>query len=203
MKSITVGACEREDIPLGDARGKEGQWLCKQISVTDTMTGDKYVFPVGSWLPISEEAYDLANGKKVKAKAVEKGQIAVVRNLAAIKYEVIVYTGDVSGAGTNANVSITVFGEHGDSGKRPLKQSFKNLFEKNQIDKFTIECLDLGELHKVRIEHDNSGFRPGWFLEKVEVVNQATSATSVFQCHRWLDKEKDDGQIVRDLLVSS
>lgn len=65
-------------------------------------------------------------------------------DLAAIKYEVIVYTGDVSGAGTNANVFITLFGEHGDSGKRPLKQSFRNLFEKNQIDKFNIECLDLG-----------------------------------------------------------
>ena len=64
--------------------------------------------------------------------------------MAAIKYEVIVYTGDVSGAGTNANVWITVFGEHGDSGKRPLKQSFRNLFEKNQMDKFTVECLDLG-----------------------------------------------------------
>jgi hypothetical protein len=45
------------------------------------------------------------------------------------------------------------------------------------------------------MEHDNSGFRPGWFLEKVEIVNQATSSTSVFPCQRWLDKDKDDGQI--------
>lgn len=52
------------------------------------------------------------------------------------------------------------------------------------------------------MEHDNSGFRPGWFLEKVEIVNQATSATSVFPCQRWLDKDKDDGKIVRDILVS-
>lgn len=60
----------------------------------------------------------------------------------------------------------------------------------------------IGELTKVRMEHDNSGFRPGWFLEKVEILNQATSATSVFPCQRWLDKDKDDGQIVRDILVS-
>ncbi|XP_063398724.1 lipoxygenase homology domain-containing protein 1-like isoform X1 [Mytilus trossulus] len=203
LRSVTVGACEREDIPVGNANGKEAQWLCKNLSITDTISGDKYVFSVNAWLPISEEAYDLADGKKVKVKAVEKGHIAVVRNLAAIKYEVIVYTGDVSGAGTNANVFITLFGEHGDSGKRPLKQSFRNLFEKNQVDKFTLECLDLGELIKVRVEHDNSGFRPGWFLEKVEVVNQGTSATSEFQCHRWFDKDKDDGQIVRDILVAS
>lgn len=41
LRSITVGACEREDIPLSNAYGKEAQWLCKKISITDTVTGDK------------------------------------------------------------------------------------------------------------------------------------------------------------------
>jgi len=40
----------------------------------------RYVFPVSTWIPISEEAYDLGDGKKVKVKSVEKGQIAVVRS---------------------------------------------------------------------------------------------------------------------------
>ena len=83
--------------------------------------------------------------------------ISIISDLAAIKYEVIVYTGDVSGAGTNANVWITVFGEHGDSGKRPLKQSFRNLFEKNQMDKFTVECLDLGIYKFVGSEEGGEG----------------------------------------------
>lgn len=65
-------------------------------------------------------------------------------DLALLKYEVIVYTGDVFGAGTNANVTIMIFGEHGDSGKRSLQQSFRDLFERNQVDKFQMDILDLG-----------------------------------------------------------
>ena len=54
-----------------------------------------------------------------------------------------------TGAGTDANVSITIYGENGDSGKRPLKQRFRDLFERKQTDKFALEILDLGELSKV------------------------------------------------------
>ena len=61
-----------------------------------------------------------------------------------MKYEVVVYTGDVKGAGTNANVFITIFGINGDTGKRPLTQRFRDLFERNQVDKFQLEALDLG-----------------------------------------------------------
>ena len=65
--------------------------------------------------------------------------------LAPIKYEVIVHTGDKFGAGTNANVHITLYGEHGDTGKRALTQSMRDLFERKQVDKFTIEAVDLGK----------------------------------------------------------
>lgn len=65
--------------------------------------------------------------------------------LETTSYDVTVYTGDVFGAGTNANVSLTMFGENGESGKLALKQSGRDLFERKQIDKFTLECLDLGE----------------------------------------------------------
>lgn len=65
--------------------------------------------------------------------------------LASIKYEIIVYTGDKFGAGTNANVHIVLYGEHGDTGKRALTQSMRDLFERKQVDKFTIEAVDLGK----------------------------------------------------------
>ncbi len=68
-----------------------------------------------------------------------------IPDLAPVKYEVVVHTVDESGAGTNANVYITIYGKNGDTGKRPLKQKFKDLFERNQIDKFQIEALDLGK----------------------------------------------------------
>jgi hypothetical protein len=42
-----------------------------------------------------------------------------------------------------------------------------DLFEKGKTDAFGIEAVDLGDLKKITIGHDNSGFGPGWFLEKV------------------------------------
>ena len=31
-----------------------------------------------------------------------------------------------------------------------------------------------GDLKKIKIEHDNSGIRPGWMLDHVEIRNLAT-----------------------------
>lgn len=51
--------------------------------------------------------------------------------LAASKYKVTVFTGDKPGAGTDANVYITMFGEFGDSGEKKLT-SRKNNFERGK-----------------------------------------------------------------------
>ena len=50
-------------------------------------------------------------------------------------YEVFVYTGDVRSAGTDANVFLTMFGENGDTGERPLSKSetHKDKFERGQV----------------------------------------------------------------------
>ncbi len=47
------------------------------------------------------------------------------------KYKVTVYTGDKRGAGTDANVTINIFGENGNSGERKLDNS-KNNFERKK-----------------------------------------------------------------------
>lgn len=66
-------------------------------------------------------------------------------DLATITYQIVVHTGDKFGAGTNANVSVILYGENGDTGIRPLTQSFRDLFERNQTDKFEIVAVDLGK----------------------------------------------------------
>lgn len=64
-----------------------------------------------------------------------------------------------SGAGTDANVWIIVFGENGDTGTQALKECSKsNKFERKQLDTFRFsEILSMGELSKIRVWHDNSG----------------------------------------------
>lgn len=121
-----------------------------------------------------------------------------VRKLVPVKYKVIVITGDLKGAGTDANVFITIYGINGDSGKRQLRQKFHNLFERGSTG-FFLEMLDLGELLRVKVEHDNHGFNCGWYLECIEVTNTANIVTTIFQCGKWLDAHKADGQIERVL----
>jgi hypothetical protein len=85
-------------------------------------------------------------------------------------YEIIVYTGNPRGAGTDAQVYITLFGNYGkQTQKIHLLNSVnnKNPFERDQTDKFRVEGNYIGELTQLRIEHDNTGFAAGWFLDRV------------------------------------
>ncbi|XP_064633987.1 lipoxygenase homology domain-containing protein 1-like isoform X3 [Lineus longissimus] len=201
IKKCILGAVEREDRPIpDDAEGRDVMWHCHDVTVIDTNLGNKYTFKCQQWITICEDI-DHKYAKKLEVKDVEENKVSMVRQLAAVKYEIVVVTGDIKGAGTDANVTVCVFGEHGDSGKRPLKQKFRDLFERGQTDKFQIETLDLGELNKVKIEHDNSGFGAGWFLERVEIINMASNKRWTFPCQQWLDKKKGDGEICREIFV--
>ena len=62
--------------------------------------------------------------------------ILIERRLFAVrKYKVHIFTGDVKGAGTDANVFITMYGEYGDSGERQLGKSetYSNKFERGNV----------------------------------------------------------------------
>jgi len=78
----------------------------------------------------------------------------------ATTYKISVKTSDVSGAGTDANVFVVLFGEYGDSGEIRLKDSETNKspFETGQTDVFSVpNQLDLGRLVKLRVWHNNKG----------------------------------------------
>ncbi len=106
----------------------------------------------------------------------------------AIVYEVKVLTGDRRGAGTDANVSIVLYGESGDSGRPKVLQTSSANFERGATDVFGVESPDLGTLTKIRIGHDGAGFGSGWFLDKIYVSNPLSKQQWTFLCGRWLDK---------------
>lgn len=80
---------------------------------------------------------------------------------------------------------------------------------------FGVESPDIGELTKIRIGHDGTGFGSGWFLEKVisfisflfltiwfqvYIKNPLSSQQWVLLCGKWLDKGEADGKIIRELV---
>lgn len=67
------------------------------------------------------------------------------------EFEVTVVTGDKMFAGTDANVFITFYGNHGVSQRVPLKNRSKDLFERGKTDTFLVELKkDIGKVSKVR-----------------------------------------------------
>jgi hypothetical protein len=62
---------------------------------------------------------------------------------------VYVKTGDVSRAGTDANVYLKIFGEKGDTGTLQLEnaESTSNKFERNRTDHFILNAEDIGKVY--------------------------------------------------------
>ncbi|KAL6458734.1 hypothetical protein MHYP_G00322060 [Metynnis hypsauchen] len=174
----------------------EAHWHVQEVVVTEKELQNKYVFHCDAHIPLTAKKDEFMTFECTKSI---ESFASKVRSLVPVKYEIIVITGDVKGAGTDANVSITIYGVNGDSGKRALKQKFRNLFERGRTDRFVLEMLDLGDLLRVKVEHDNSSQSPGWFLECVEITNTANWVTTIFVCGKWLDKTKADGKIERVL----
>ena len=55
--------------------------------------------------------------------------------ITATPYTIRVFTGDMKGGGTNANVFLTLYGDNGDSGERKLAKSETHMdkFEREQV----------------------------------------------------------------------
>ena len=65
-------------------------------------------------------------------------------------------------------------------------------------DIFTVEAADLGNIHKMKLRHDNSMLNPAWFVERVEIEDLTTDRQFLFHCERWLAKNKEDKKIERN-----
>uniref|UniRef100_G5E7R4 Lipoxygenase homology PLAT domains 1 n=1 Tax=Meleagris gallopavo TaxID=9103 RepID=G5E7R4_MELGA len=181
IAAICVGHCPK-DGKKSSAKA-DVYWHVKEIIITEMELCNKYFFKCNGKIPLRYKRRDY---KVFECAKVIESFASKARSLVPVKYETIVVTGFEKGAGTDANVFITIFGLNGDSGKRALKQKFRNLFERGKTNRFYLETLDMGELKKVRIEHDNSGLAPGWLVERVEITNSATGVTTIFPCGKWL-----------------
>lgn len=165
-----------------------------KVVITNLKTNEKTFFLCGQWL-------DKHSGDKQIVRELPASKEDGTTYAPLIKYKIEVTTGDRRGAGTDANVYLTIYGANGDSGQRKLEGP-GNLFERAQTDTFGFDLVDLGELKKITIGHDNSGFGPSWFLDKVVITRESDEKKWYFLCGRWLSKSEDDGQITREIPAS-
>ena len=198
LEDVDVGEIHKIRIGHDDAKLGSGWYLGKvMISKFENGSIRKYYFSCNKWL-------DSKRDDKVVVRELpatdEQGKL-ISEEMAEIAYTVVVVTGTERGSGTDANVFITITGENGDSGERPLNQSDKfNLFESGNEDSFTLNSMNLGALKTVKIRHDNAGLKSGWFLDHIKISASVLEETIVFPCKKWLAKDEDDGQIQRSLM---
>ena len=53
--------------------------------------------------------------------------------------------------------------------------------------------VPIGELERIKLEHDNSGDDPGWYVYWVKVQKQGSNEVIKFDINRWLSDDDDDG----------
>ena len=131
------------------------------------------------------------------------GQYNLDRNAKISQVKVTIRTGNVSGAGTDANVYFRV----NNSDWWLLDKSWYNDFEKNDTDTygpFNLENLKVENLSRAAIElkHDNSGVGAGWYVEwlrlEVYVEGQGWITYKEWQ-PGWLAADEGDQAVYRKL----
>ena len=180
-----------------DNKGNAPGWHLDKIEAENMLTKERYVFRCNRWLAKDEDDHQIVRELPADGPSIKKP-------LPLVKYQVDVQTGDKSGAGTDANVFINIFGDYGDTGDRILDKSttHKNKFERKNLDTFFIEAVKLRKIRKIIIGHDGKNPGAGWFLDKVFIRQVGDERYDQgFECKRWLATDEDDGAIVRELVA--
>lgn len=157
----------------------ENAWHLDRVEITPEGASRPYVFHAGEGgAPGVGAWFSSEPGQRLRrVLPVANGDLRMV------KYRVQVQTGAHKYAGTDASVSVTLYGADKASGKETKSRDGIRLmnspdnFSKGRLDSFVIgPMLDLGELRKIRIGHDNSGSAAGWLLDHVEARRTAACA---------------------------
>ena len=64
----------------------------------------------------------------------------------------------------------------------------RDKWERDQIDEFSVESVGLGDLKKIRLGHDNSGLKPGWYVSHATIDCPAVGKTWRFPVGKWFAK---------------
>ncbi|PNH12713.1 Lipoxygenase y domain-containing protein 1 [Tetrabaena socialis] len=186
LTSDNIGAIQKLKV-RSSGTGLGAAWHLNKLEVQSTATSEKLVFPFAKWIDdkngLEHILYPDRDGDGIPDPTEDAD---------LIKYRVVVYTSDIRGAGTDANVFIELHGDVAFVGKTVLDTKANN-FERNTKDEFQVSGTNVGELKHIIIGHDNSGVGSAWHVQQVEVYHPVLQKLYVFPCNEWLEKSKELG----------
>ncbi|XP_066275245.1 polycystin-1-like protein 2 [Branchiostoma lanceolatum] len=119
-------------------------------------------------------------------------------------YQIVVFTGTRANSGTTAKVSIILYGDFGESGPHTLEDSNRLTFARGGVDTFLVTTsLPVGPLSHIHVWHDNFGYDPSWFLDRIIVTDLQEDTRSIFVGNIWFAVEEGDGKVERVLPVAT
>ena len=182
VEAKNLGEIRGVDVGI-DASGLGAAWHVKMISVVRLSDGKESFFHHDDWITSKKPRV------RIDSESGARGKLC--------KYVVEVLTSDVKGSGTDARVSLVIYGDKADTGALALENSADN-FERGKKDVFHLEAHDVGAIQRIRIGHDNSGTIFGsasWHCASVEVTNTTTGVAESFVVNRWFAENKPPNQI--------
>ena len=104
-------------------------------------------------------------------------------------YLIYVRTGNVSGAGTDANVYVQLFGTSGNSPVLEL-ESNQNDFERNDLGGYSFTLNDLGTVNRVCLWRNEAGLGDEWNVAYVTVAPRSTPGQWTAPFNGWMPAYK-------------
>jgi len=103
-------------------------------------------------------------------------------------YPVTIRTGNQSGAGTDANVYVQIFGDLASTSRPTLDKSGYNDFERGDEDTYEVwSDVNIGFPEQVAIGHDDANSGSAWYLDWVKVKDPYTGKEYTFNYYGWID----------------
>lgn len=102
-------------------------------------------------------------------------------------YLVTIFTGSRCGSGTRANVFVQLRGTESTSDVHCLSHPHFTTLCRGSVNTFLVTTQsDLGDIHSIRVWHDNEGKAPSWYLSRIKVENLFSRHIWLFMCRTWL-----------------
>ncbi|XP_044084550.1 polycystic kidney disease and receptor for egg jelly-related protein-like [Neovison vison] len=102
-------------------------------------------------------------------------------------YLVTIFTGSRYRARTRADVFMQLMGTEGASDVHCLSHPHFTTLYRGGINTFLLTTKrDLGDIHSIRVWHNNEGKSPSWYLSRVKVENLFSRHIWLFLCREWL-----------------
>ncbi|XP_061409976.1 LOW QUALITY PROTEIN: uncharacterized protein LOC133344041 [Lethenteron reissneri] len=201
LEAVSLGELRRVSLRC-DARAAHDRWFCHAVSVRESPHSDlEYGFPCNGWIPEEFSVEDAQREKMLLLEEIRKVTPLEARSeVNESEWKILVVTGDGPDSGTEATVSLVVYGEHGASRTLLLGSGESHLFKPRSVDSFRISLPELGELYKLRVGHSGVGEASAWFLERVR-LKPAGGRPLELPVTRWLADDRDDGDTWREVPV--